>query len=733
MKHLIYFLLFSTVVFSQNYNYAIDEAPKNTVSPLPQIVKNQLEEIEYFNAYLLPISKKATIQSALDEYKSVRLGKGDYSGADIVMKKDYKLYGHPSLTKVSNISIEAGSSGVHLIDLISNAETITFLAGAPITNCVIKSVKHATLTVSNASVANNIFINYSGLINIDCSKSGYFRNNKIIKHQVGTRSNVLVIKGNNTTPSYGNVHLHTNFLTPHGDTSELENLQSATFVGIDAEAWNMGGEGKRAMFYARNIGNLKITDFGGGNGYSAVRTPAYDIDAGNLFIINRSITSSSTDIISPRTNMFTLGGNDPYNRSAIKVTGFDLLGNTSYDKIVKYNGVEQTAKMTNANVITNITNNSILGTEYKPWNRPNWETLPDPLGANWRKERIGKPDSRAYIQNLIDTKGIAELPEGIYYISSTLKLPIDGGSFSPSHGIVGKGTGKTVIVGLTDNFPLISLLSGSNAHFALAYLTLQGGSVGVYSSQDFGWHHLTYQNMKFVVFRDQTYGIQLKQTVGFDNNFLENLGFVNCNIGFFQDPLNPYGNIDTSSFVDKTMFYKNQFINCKTSVSMLATRADNLDAWVDCKFDGGQTAFSLKAVNFPIVANCDFTNFTGKNIASGSISFYNSNFYNNRITGSLLSGISLYMEGCNFLDNVPMFDPIKSNTPNIFVVNSTVTGDATVTPPTSSYGEASIVFVNSTLLSNPTLSKLLVNVKNGVPTIILNTTPKPYPQLLVTQ
>jgi hypothetical protein len=34
-----------------------------------------------------------------------------------------------------------------------------------------------------------------------------------------------------------------------------------------------------------------------------------------------------------------------------------------------------------------------------------------------------KPDSTAYIQNLIDTNGIAELPEGVFYISSTLLLP----------------------------------------------------------------------------------------------------------------------------------------------------------------------------------------------------------------------------------------------------------------------------------------------------------------------
>jgi hypothetical protein len=40
------------------------------------------------------------------------------------------------------------------------------------------------------------------------------------------------------------------------------------------------------------------------------------------------------------------------------------------------------------------------------------------------------------------------------------------------------------------------------------------------------------------------------------------------------------------------MFYQSQFINCNT-FSMIATRANNLNAWVDCKFDGGGIALKL--------------------------------------------------------------------------------------------------------------------------------------------
>ena len=65
MKHLIFFLLFSTVVFSQNYNYSLEEAQKKSAPAIPT-VNNQLEEIEYFKAILWPITKKATLQVALD-------------------------------------------------------------------------------------------------------------------------------------------------------------------------------------------------------------------------------------------------------------------------------------------------------------------------------------------------------------------------------------------------------------------------------------------------------------------------------------------------------------------------------------------------------------------------------------------------------------------------------------------------------------------------------------------
>jgi hypothetical protein len=63
--------------------------------------------------------------------------------------------------------------------------------------------------------------------------------------------------------------------------------------------WNLNGSSTKAMLYARNIGNMKITDLNGNNECNNL----FDIDAANLSILSRRVRVAS-DILSPRTNMF---------------------------------------------------------------------------------------------------------------------------------------------------------------------------------------------------------------------------------------------------------------------------------------------------------------------------------------------------------------------------------------------------------------------------------------------
>ena len=82
---------------------------------------------------------------------------------------------------------------------------------------------------------------------------------------------------------------------------------------------------------------------------------------------------------------------------------------------------------------------------------------------------------------------------------------------------------------------------------------------------------------------------------------------------------------------------------------------------LNVQYDGGTKALDVTGNNSPVVANCDFTNFTGEHVIYGPISLYNSNFYNNSNTSGTLSGITVNVEGCNFLDSAPLFSPLLYN------------------------------------------------------------------------
>jgi hypothetical protein len=731
MKNLIYFfLLFSTVVSSQNYNYAID-GPQKIAKPTG--VNNQPEEIAYFNAYLLPLSQKANLQMALDTYGAVRLEKGDYSGVKVVMHSNQRLYGHISTNNITSITIAAGSTNVCIESLKparDSALEINFQSGAVISNCTFKTLRGAHITATNSMLENNTFIDINGQIQFDCSTSGYFRNNKIIKQQSGS-SDVLVMKGNRTTLSYGNVTLHSNYLGTERNTTDIDNLENITLIGTDAETyWGLN----REMLHINNVDKVKLMITNGNISYES-GFPFSSIDANEVYSISNSGGSSTTDKLALRTNLLSFNSTKDVNRGIGTVTGYfakqyPYQVDRDFFQNFAYNSVNKTATITDSPTIYNLTN-SILGTKVtpKPWARPTWNTMPDPLGSTWATDRKGKTDSTAYIQNLINTNGVADLPEGIFYISSTLNIVNDG-----THGIMGKGTGKTVICGLTDDFPLISVTSGDFGGIVLGYMTLQGGNAGIYESNP--PMMISFQSIKYISFRNQAVGMHFKEIYAVDNNFFENLAFTNCTTGIFQESkptlFNP-NDLNGSTYLDKNVFYNCQFINCSIGMNLHSIRASNLNAWVDCKFDGGIKASDMSGETV-IFANCDFTHYTGDyTIRANGLNLLSCNFYNNSNVKANLYSIGNQIEGCNFLDNIPLSDPVDGNPVVNMVFNSTITGRAFVPQDPISYRNSNSLFVNSNLLSNPIFSKLLVTAVNDVPTVLLNGTPNPYPQFLVTQ
>jgi hypothetical protein len=719
MKHLIYFLLFSTVVFSQNYNYALEEASKKTVTAVPAVPTgyNQLEEIEYFKAYVLPLSQRANLQNALNTYRSVRLEAGNYrvgGVAKVTLTSNMKLYGHQSYNEMPEINIAAGATNV-LVTSVKVWYGLNFLSGAAITNCTVSHVSGGDISATNALIENCNFVDIIGSnLIINNSSSGYFRNNKIIKHWITSSYPQLSLKGNTTTPSSGNTWAWLNLLTAHGDATDIDNFGNLNIIGLDAEAWNYNNLGTgKALLYMRNMDNVKLASMAG-LGYAATPTPVFDIQANNLLLLNKEISTKGGASTTTAKTLTIDSNSSPY---SVIGGNYDVRGHFNNTDI-SYNGTNLASLLTGTTA-TNV-KASILGAQKLKWDRPTFSEIANPTGTSWSTNRKGQSSSRAYIQGLIDTNGIANLPEGIFYIDAPLLINLN-------EGIVGAGTGKTVIVGLTDDFNLINVRGSGVGSFTLNYITLQGGSKGLHITSDGldTWFQPNGINVKYVVFRNQsTFGIEVAQMYGMDNNMFEQIHFFNIPTAFKQTPDPAFGGFETNhmTYIDKTVFYNCQVINCGTGFSLRSSRADNLNAWINCNFEGNAVAINLSVHNAPVVINCDFKNNSGTRIieATPTLGLYSCNFSNNS-SSNIIKGETVIVEGCNFLDNIPLFETNVTG----YLVNSTVTGRVGNMP--------NGMIVNSKMQSDVGLNYLLVKRVSGSNTVLLNETPTPYPQLLVTQ
>ncbi|GAA4817019.1 fibronectin type III domain-containing protein [Litoribaculum gwangyangense] len=703
---------------------------------------NMLSEQLYFDAVLLPLSKKDSLQAYIDLYDHVRLEKGDYgriSGTPINLSTNQSIYGFPTETNTPEINVLPGSSYV-VIDNI-NPFKVNLLEGAPIRNILISCMSNSTIRSTGGQLEDNLFLNIarSG-IQLDFSASGYYRNNRVYRHM--TQGGFLELSGNSSTPSYGNLHVWNNFLTPNGDAAYINAIQDISFIGFDSEGWNLRNQTTRnAMFKAENIGNIKITDFGGGNDYCAgCEQPAWDIQADNLFIFNKKITDNSVEksIARTDTNVFVLEENhqrDPYRKES---GVYDVKLSTEYglgiydDHSIYINDNLVSTTITDPTTIDKIKAN-ILQPKLKPIDRPVHETLPDPLGPNWATERVGKPDSRAYIQNLIDTDTIAQLPEGVFYISGTLNI---NGDDAFKGGIIGAGTGKTVICGLTDDFPLITVNKfeqNQQSRINLAHLTLQGGSTGLFFPTYMGLTALN--NWRYVIFRNQNIGIHLEQIFGMDNCFFNHLSFVNCGIGIYNDPKNindpDFNMMQDAGYIDKVVFYKNQFINCNTAMQIKSFRGSNLNAWIECNFNSNGLVGTMGGQNFAKFVNCDFTNNRGnatdKALFNGNgVSLYNCDFSGNT-SQYTFNTTGLLAEGCSFLDSNQLMSSEVHFNQSQYIVNSIITA----TSLGGGWGNNQGQYINSSFTNIPALNKLMVTMKDNVITTIIDEAPNPYPQFLV--
>jgi hypothetical protein len=636
------------------------------------------------DAYYLPETEALQLQKTLDKYNVISLKpNGDYRRSlSIKLKSNQAIFGLAA-TKLPNITITPGTQNVIISDIESG--NITFPTSDLITSKNCFNRIRASIEINNTKLENNLFTDIQGgIVNINNSKSGYIRNNRFIKTMTHTASPALTILGNQKDSSYGNHFVWTNILGPVGDSVVIDNQKDITFTGLDVESWswvsvlpqNLVSHFKDVVVRYPAAINVFNTDYlsifmsHGGN----LRIPDaryFNLDAKNIFLQGSFVKQQT------RPGLFL--GKKVEHLLAVNTTEIGAqihTPNTILTELFKENKPEVTNNFIlspNGTVpikeipyVDNILQHE--SSVFQNWKKPVFSTLPNPAGSNWAQNLSLKPDDTAYIQALIDKNNIAVLGPRAYYITRPLEL-------KTGQGIQGAGTDKTVIIAKNKGIDIIVGASQVNTDindqlkstwFVLTDLTLQGGKSGIHHSPTGSGKSAQYHRsiLSHVTFRNMSdSAIFLESIYGWDNNFLDNINFIDCATGIKQrpDPLYTGGDKPGTTYMDKNVCYRCRFENNSVAIDMPGKRGNGLNAFINNQFINNKKIIMAFNPISNFFANSIFIDNAGNpSIETNySLGFVHSEF-TSKVAGSLFRRNTL-CSGCKFTLTNPKASLIETN------------------------------------------------------------------------
>ncbi|MFA5983162.1 MAG: hypothetical protein WC782_04020 [Methylococcaceae bacterium] len=635
------------------------------------------------NVFYLPENEAPQLQRVLDRLNSVRLKPGgNYRKSfSIKLKSNQSIYGLAG-TQLPEVIIPEGTTNALLSDV--NATKISFTGFTKPTtgNCLSRIRGVGTkLQVDNALLENNLFIDL-GIIQVDTSKKGYLKNNRFIRTTVHGNSPAISITGDSAKQSSNNLFVWANMLSPEGDSIIIKNQKSITFMGIDAEAWNL----KHLATYPgmMNVLNTDSVSVLMSNGGDFRQTGQYfNLDVKNVILQSMRIGGSKNPgiILGDHVDkLVTIDGRDIGLAKSNPATQIiDLFYNAK--PTIAENGVifepENITSKTHNAIIDALNSDKAI---YESWQTPVFAAIPDPAGSNWQANLNQKPDSSDTIQSLIDSKGIAELKAGIYYISKPLVLKLN-------QGIIGAGASKTVIIAKS---PTIDIIQGAEhldatsqanniARFTLTDITLQGGLNGIHHSNTGSGQRAVYEQMTLshVTFRNMANaGIFIDNIYAWDNNFIDHVNFFRCKTGIMQrpDPAYVSGSAPGMTYLDKNVFYQLQFIENEIAIDWQAKRGNNLNAFIDSLFKNNTQTLNFVNSDSNFFANSVFESTSNQPLLNTNrlIGFFHSRFTSSSPSVALLGSLA-FCNYCSFNNNTTNSSPITSaNSQYSLFINSTM-------------------------------------------------------------
>ena len=599
------------------------------------------------------------LQTCLDNHGKIRLERGDYRIGNVValfVRNGQQIYALPG-TMLPEIKLQAGTEKVILSGVTTTkVDFVRSSFNAPIRFNLFIRV-HATFVANGSAVEQNIFTYCNGPLHVNTETSGYLRNNRFIGSHAHGPSDMIYMIGDKNRLSYGNAFLWYAFQTPIGRATHIENQLDISLIGIDAETWNIHGEDPTwsPMLDLDKTSALRLLGANGGN-FGLYPTPYLRANVDEIQILDmnvyrpahgwspkaaRSTWDSTSNIL--LSQIFFCTDNQLSwisNFSGIDVVSGSPIGAhfeafQAGNNSLKLNGVNNINSIDAATVKDLRRLFAPAKRPGEPWEAASFKSLPDPAGQNWKALVAGAirrgTDDSSRIQEMIDSSpsGVGLLPEGVYYIAKPLVV-------GKNKGLVGAGRDKTLILALSDSLDMI--VPGDPPHqnpggtqtFILSDLTLQGGRSGIFhsSSNTGAWTQLNDVFLSYVQFREMAdAGILFMNIFGWDNNFFDHIAFVNCKTGFKQSfPTTPKaGENADNNYVDKTIFYRSQFIGNRLAVDLSAHRADNLNAFIYSLFiNNEEGAIYLQNTNTTLLAGSQFIGNGGSAVVNMSNSRYTS-------------------------------------------------------------------------------------------------------------
>jgi len=625
-------------------------------------------ELPSFSAHAAPILKgyplalplclpSGDLQACLNRYGKVRLARATYSIRNsrtnmLVLNSNEAVYGLHG-TVIPPILLIAGSKNTTISGISTKSITFQKGSGVSVGNLLIDI--SADIYGDGARVRRNTFIRILGRLSFDDHGSGYIQQNVFIGcHSHGSFPAISLI-GNAGERSEGNVFAWYSFQTPAGTATRLVAQDDLTFAGIGAESWNLlFRDGAWAPLIDVQK-SKRVTILGAGFGTaSPYKTPFFSSHANENVLINifgDAYGAPSRENGSPWTakslNAIHIGGGSllswifPFSRNLhVKYSPSDptrIAGVTRIEAHSATSALTENGKLSNWSAISRTERAQILDLlrSKSTFLSPLISSKADYQGSNAsdlarsvRQAIDGNIDDADALQAEIDQApdGIVYLAPGTFFIGHSLTL-------RGRQGIIGSGSGLTTLVALGDIDMIIPLPSNPKGPsidgFTLANLALKGGRNGIDAAAGADAPVFVLQEiyMSDVIIEGMSEsGFKIDQIEGMDNDFLDNVSFVNNGVGFRQVLHRAVTSGDDGhlNYVDKVVFYENRFINNGVGVELNAGRQDNQNAWINSSFIGNKYgAMKLHNNDDALIVGSEFINNGAEDVASTGIGVFN--------------------------------------------------------------------------------------------------------------